>query len=516
MLDPHDDNAAPLSPGGNVMPNLGRDSAPVQFYSFDAGTSRTERLALAMVRAVRRATPTALLILSDLAGLVAAGQTAVWLRHVIAPTEFHVHFYPALLVYSSLIILAYLATGLYSPVARSGPDELRRLTLTTTTLALVMAIVTYVSRTRWDVGVFVYLIAWGLALFSVPLCRSIVRALFAHHHWWSRKAIVLGRDTDTASKLVRALEAEPRLGLRPTAILTSEANTTEAVSGLPQLYGPGPALAHARAHGIDYAIVTTSDLNDPETLDVIRRYETFFKHWIIVPYSAQRYSLWVRSRDFSGMLGLEVTHRLLKGGDQIAKRVMDLSITLLGSIIALPLSLLIALAIKLDSRGPILYSQQRLGKGGKRFPAFKFRSMVENADAILHKYLEEHPELREEWIKTQKLKKDPRVTRIGQFLRRTSLDELPQLLNVLRGEMSLVGPRPIVENEVQRYGWVWELYKRVRPGVTGQWQISGRNDISYDERTSMDAYYVRNWSVWLDMYILARTVLVVLRRDGAY
>lgn len=488
----------------------------VQFYSLDSESSRTERLALTFVRAIRRGIPTALLIFGDLTALITAGQTAIWLRHVVAPTEFHTQFYPVLLIYSALIMLAYLATGLYGPVARSSPDELRRVTLTTTTLALVMAIVTYVSRSRWDIGVFIYVIAWGFALVTVPLFRAIIRGLFADRRWWGRKAIILARNMDTAYRLVRTLEEEPRIGLRPTAILTTDAHAGEGIPGLPQLHGTGPALTHARAHGIDYAIVTTSDLNDVGTMNLIRRYETFFKHWLIVPYAAQSYSLWVRSRDFNGMLGLELTHRLLKRGDQAAKRLLDFILTLLSSTIVAPMSLLIAIAIKLDSKGPVLYRQTRLGRNGQAFPAFKFRSMVENADDILDEYLEQHPELREEWDATRKLKRDPRITRVGHFLRRTSLDELPQLLNVLRGDMSLVGPRPIVEDEISRYGWVWELYKRVRPGVTGQWQISGRNDTSYEDRTAMDAYYVRNWSVWLDLHILARTVIVVLSRRGAY
>jgi Undecaprenyl-phosphate galactose phosphotransferase WbaP len=182
----------------------------------------------------------------------------------------------------------------------------------------------------------------------------------------------------------------------------------------------------------------------------------------------------------------------------------------------LPLCLLIALAVKIDSRGPVLYRQTRLGRRGRPFTAFKFRSMVKNADETLQDYLARHSDRRKEWNATQKLKHDPRITRIGRFLRRTSLDELPQLLNVLRGEMSLVGPRPCMPDQACLYDWVWEFYKRVRPGITGQWQISGRNRLSFKERTMMNAYYIRNWSVWLDLYILIKTIPIVVRGDGAY
>jgi len=142
--------------------------------------------------------------------------------------------------------------------------------------------------------------------------------------------------------------------------------------------------------------------------------------------------------------------------------------------------------------------------------------MVTHADELLERHLQENPNLRREWETDQKLKDDPRVTRIGHFLRRTSLDELPQIWNVVRGEMSMVGPRPIVQDEVGRYEEEFDLYRKVRPGITGLWQVSGRNNTTYRERVAMDVHYVRNWSVWLDVYLLVKTVGVVLGARGAY
>jgi lipopolysaccharide/colanic/teichoic acid biosynthesis glycosyltransferase len=148
--------------------------------------------------------------------------------------------------------------------------------------------------------------------------------------------------------------------------------------------------------------------------------------------------------------------------------------------------------------------------------AWKFRTMVDNADRLLGEHLEKNPQLREEWANTHKLKQDPRVTKIGRILRRTSLDELPQIWNVLTGEMSLVGPRPVVSAEVEKYGESFEFYRAVRPGITGLWQVSGRSDTTYGERVTLDVRYVRHWSVWLDIYLLVRTFSVVLRGSGAY
>ena len=185
-------------------------------------------------------------------------------------------------------------------------------------------------------------------------------------------------------------------------------------------------------------------------------------------------------------------------------------------LVALPLFLLTALAIKLDTPGKIFYQQERLGKDMLTIRIFKFRTMVEDSERVLKEYLIDHPEQDEEWQLTHKLKDDPRITSVGKVLRRTSLDELPQLLNVLRGEMSLVGPRPFLPGEIEHYQKGLPLLKRVRPGITGLWQVYGRGDLNFAERVRYDEYYVRNWSIWLDIYILLRTVWVVLRGEGAY
>jgi Undecaprenyl-phosphate galactose phosphotransferase WbaP len=196
--------------------------------------------------------------------------------------------------------------------------------------------------------------------------------------------------------------------------------------------------------------------------------------------------------------------------------MIDLLVTTVCGILAAPLMLLIAVAIKLESPGPVFYAQRRIGRGGGEFRAWKFRSMIANADMVLKKYLDENPMLKDEWERTQKLKDDPRVTALGRFLRRCSLDELPQLWNVLRGEMSLVGPRPIVRDEIKHYGLDFETYTYVQGGLTGLWQVSGRSETSYQQRVDFDRFYVQNWSVWLDLCILFRTIGTVLSRAGAF
>jgi len=227
------------------------------------------------------------------------------------------------------------------------------------------------------------------------------------------------------------------------------------------------------------------------------------------------------------MIVTEPTHnsemKLPLGGAGIAgreacvpKRIVDILGAVVIGLLASPVIAMAALATRFSSKGPIFYKQARIGKGNRPFTALKFRTMWMNADERLHDYLAKDPGLREQWESVNKLKNDPRVTPAGRFLRRFSLDELPQLLNVLAGEMSLIGPRPIVVAEIEKYGLDYAAYERVRPGLTGLWQVSGRNDTTYQQRVDYDSYYVQNWSLWLDAKILIRTFRAVISGQGAY
>lgn len=198
------------------------------------------------------------------------------------------------------------------------------------------------------------------------------------------------------------------------------------------------------------------------------------------------------------------------------KRILDIVVAALLLLAALPFAVLIALAIVLDSAGPVFFAHTRIGKGNRTFTLWKFRTMVRNADAALEQHLRENPDLRAEWAKYQKLKEDPRVTRVGRLLRRSSLDELPQLISVLRGEMSMVGPRPIVAEEAAKYGPVFELYLQAKPGLTGLWQSSRRDGTSYRARIALDLKYLRERTLWLDVKVLLKTIRVVVIGHGAY
>ncbi|WP_192183020.1 sugar transferase [Mesorhizobium amorphae] len=197
------------------------------------------------------------------------------------------------------------------------------------------------------------------------------------------------------------------------------------------------------------------------------------------------------------------------------KRMMDVTVALVALVLAAPVMLIVALLIWVTDGGPAIFSHTRVGFNGKRFACYKFRTMVANSQQVLADYLANNPEAAKEWEQNWKFKNDPRITFLGRILRKSSLDELPQLINVLRGEMSCVGPRPVVPDELQRYGACAAEYLQARPGLTGLWQVTGRDAVDYASRVSIDSRYIRNWSIWADVVILVRTIFAVMRFDHA-
>ena len=195
---------------------------------------------------------------------------------------------------------------------------------------------------------------------------------------------------------------------------------------------------------------------------------------------------------------------------------VDLFLCLIAAVLVIPFSIIIGLIIKITSPGPVFYGHKRVGKNGKQIKCWKFRSMCNNSQEILEKILKEDPVRRAEWEKDRKFIDDPRVTKFGKILRKTSLDELPQLWNIFIGEMSFVGPRPVTQDELDKYGEYSDFILSVTPGLSGMWQISGRSDTGYEERITLDTYYIQNWSVWLDIWIIIKTVWVVINGKGAY
>ena len=421
------------------------------------------------------------------------------------------HLWPML----GLFPLVYAIFGLYPGIVFNPVTELRRLSGATTVVFLILSVLTFLLRVADDYSRLVFFGDWILSILIVPLARCCLRLRFARREWWGYSAAVFGAG-EAGRRIVQTLLTHPELGFRVRAIIDIERAGIKTLHGVPVFDGLADAVVVAAGAGISHAIVAMPELTRAKLLAVLESQAGAFPHLLVVPDLDGLSSLGIETRDLCRQLTLEVKRSLLLPGPRIAKRILDLTFAVLFGVLLLPVMCLIFLLLKLESSGPAFYSHVRIGRGGKLFRIWKFRSMVQHAQQILEQHLKRHPELREEWERDHKLKHDPRITRLGRLLRKTSLDELPQLWNVLRGEMSLVGPRPIVHNEVVKYGEGFSLYTQVLPGITGLWQVSGRNDISYTERVALDSYYVRNWSPWFDAYLLSRTVKVVLVGSGAY
>jgi Undecaprenyl-phosphate galactose phosphotransferase WbaP len=347
----------------------------------------------------------------------------------------------------------------------------------------------------------------------VPVVRATARRLCARSAWWGYPTLIIG-SARGAGGVARALLNAPVCGLRPV-LLTDP--TGECRSGVLPVVNDTPALESIlRCESIRHAVIYLPEASNAHLSDTVDRYSGLVPHLLVLSDCSALPALWSASRNSGRLSGIEVRNGLLLPSLRIVKRALDLLLTFAAVAVSLPVMLLIAIGVKLTSRGPVFYGHIRIGQRGRRFKAWKFRTMRLNADVFLRGYLARDPAARREWEQTQKLRDDPRVTAFGRFLRRTSLDELPQVWNVLRGEMSLVGPRPIVRDEVWRYGAAIRLYAAVKPGITGLWQVSGRTDTSYAERVLLDEFYVRHWSPWLDLYVLARTVVALVWRSGAY
>lgn len=457
---------------------------------------------------------TLLFMFSDLTVVGLSIVATVLVRYVFGG-QFHPSLYWELWPALALFPLAYGALGLYPGVLLQPPDELKKTFWGTSLIFLALGSGTFLFQGGTLYSRSIFAVAWLLTVVLLPLCRALIRDRLSGASWWGYPAVVIG-DAVVGGRIVKTLLRRRELGLKPLVLVCENAAGDD-----PEL-GETTVIDHARFHEIvgrlacPYAVLAVPDGHRREMAELFETLGRHFRKIILVPDLMARSSLWASAVDFGGILGLELRQKLLDPGRLVMKRAMDLALTLLAAVVVLPASLAIAVAIVRESPGPVLYRQRRIGSNGREIRVYKFRTMVRDAERVLEECLATDASLCREWRDNQKLKNDPRITRVGRWLRKYSLDELPQLLNVLRGEMSLVGPRPIVAEEVSRYGELYGVYTRVRPGLTGLWQISGRNDLSYEERVTLDAYYISNWSVWLDIYILTRTLPVVLRGEGAY
>jgi len=352
------------------------------------------------------------------------------------------------------------------------------------------------------------------SLMIPPMIQSLFRSILIRQNCWGSPVLVLGA-AKTGEYLLKSLIKNPVMGLRPVAVFDDDpAKAGKTIAGVPVHHG----LLHANdlADKVKYALLAIPGAGRDLQLEIVRNLK--FHHVIIIPDLIGLQSLWVEARDMGGIVGLEIRKNLLLRRNWFIKRSLDYILGVPLFLISIPMLAIFIVWVMVVSPGNPFFSHVREGRGGKKFKVWKLRSMYPKAEKILHEFIEANPDARHEWNNYFKLKNDPRILKgVGIVLRKTSLDELPQLWNVLRGEMSLVGPRPFPHYHLEQFDADFrQLRRSVIPGMTGLWQIEARSDGDLVMQESLDTYYIRNWSIWLDLSILFRTVGVVLSCKGAY
>lgn len=353
---------------------------------------------------------------------------------------------------------------------------------------------------------------FAFGLFTVPACRIRVKRILLALGYWGIPVSVYGAG-EMGSRLVRLLERERGLGYKPVALFDDDPYMigkkvgSLRVSGITRGIHPDAFAAILAIPGIDRTRLVRM-LDGP-----LSCYPTV----LVIPDLIGAPSLWIAPRDFSGTMALELASNLPRPAEKFLKRFSELLVVLLLTSAWLPLCLLATVFIWLEDRHCPFFVQERVGKDGRIFQMYKLRTMVPDAEDILSRWLENDTTLQNEWLACHKLRHDDRITRVGKILRRFSIDELPQLVNVMRGEMSLVGPRPLPQYHHDKLSHDARLLReRIRPGITGLWQISGRSEAGIERMEEYDVHYVRNWSLWLDAIILVRTFRSVIEGKGAF
>lgn len=382
-------------------------------------------------------------------------------------------------------------------------------------LVLILASGLHYSATRM-------LLSWIFLLVSVPLLRQLARIVMAQAGIWHIPTAMIGVG-QRAGEVYKALTGSLSLGFDVRWLVVEEGDKAvpAAISALPQIHSSKPeriALAMYQS-GCKEAIIAAEDMQSEHFAELAQRLLEVNIPVAVIPTFTRLPFAGVTTNYFFGhdILLLQMRSNVQRLPWRFAKRSFDIIFSIIFLTVFLPLFLIVAIAIKRAGPGNVTYAQTRIGRGGQPFSCYKFRTMVHDADACLLRWQVENPDLYEEYLKTYKLRDDPRITSVGKWLRRTSLDELPQLWNVLRGDMSLVGPRPVVAQELtEYYGPAARLYVQARPGITGLWQVSGRSDTTYERRVILDEWYILNWSFWYDIIILFQTAWIVVSGKGAF
>ncbi len=455
----------------------------------------------------------ALLAFTDAAmlSLALAFAYAVWALPVKGQSP---ALYLQLLPLLGLFVAGYAQAGLYPGFGVGPVETLRRVVYVTTFGFLTLAAVTFALKMPPLYSRVTFVIAFAASPLLVLIGRVFVFKIADAWSWWSEPVVIIGAGR-RAQEAIRNMHRDSHLGYRPSAILAVRGQSAAAAIDDVPVVGDIDRAASLARRGIRVALVAADQTLDRAALD---RLQQHFRHVVLLREYDELPVEGLQVRNLGAVVGIEYTNNLLLHHNRVAKRSLDLLVGGVALLLATPVLLAAMLLVRLVSRGPALFSHRRAGLGGRPFAVPKIRTMTLDAEKRLEETLAADPGLRLEWEARQKLRGDPRlIPVVGRTLRRFSIDELPQLWSVVTGDMSLVGPRPFPDYHLAKFSEEFlELRQRVRPGITGLWQITIRSEGAIEDQEAYDTYYIRNWSVWLDIYILSRTIAAVLSGRGAY
>ncbi len=458
-----------------------------------------------------------LLAIADWAAVVLAEGCAVWLRNFfVSETVLRISWLNFWVIFPAIFLLFFAGNQLYTR-RRPFYKETERIfyaCLFAVAAIVFLLYVTQIAATTSRLFVVLFL------LLVFPICiltRYGAKKYLQKSSRLQMPVLVIGAGK-TAALLLRAMTEDIGMTCRIVGFL-EDRTPAEGIAGHYPILGRFDDVEKViRETKVAHVIIAAPGLPEKDLAHLIYRVQPLVKNLCVIPnlVGVAMGSVEIESLFEEKLVLLRLKNNLNRLLNRIVKRIFDLCV---GIMIAIPASLIIAVTyvlIKIDSKGPVFYNAERLGKNGKLFKCYKLRSMYINADEILSDFLKAHPDAKEEWKEFQKLRgEDPRVTKVGKWIRKYSIDELPQIFNVLGGSMSLVGPRPYLPREREKMGPWFSTICMTVPGITGLWQVSGRNDVTFEDRLRMDAWYIRNWNLWQDVVILFKTVKVVLGK-GAY
>ena len=457
------------------------------------------------------------LICVDYIAIVCAEELAFNFRNFYTDNNsLHISWLNFWVVFPLLYIIFLNIEQLYNRRAQFW-QIIQKLFITSCYAVTSIIILLYIARIAGSTSRMFIAVFWILSFILLVIFRYIVKKILEKYQLLQIPVLIIGAGK-TAELLVQGIKNDAGMGYKIIGLLEDNKVEQGILEKYPVLGKFSDAEEVITKYNINHVFIAAPGLEQGKLTKLIYKVQPLVKSMGVIPnlVGVPMGGIEAESLFNEKLMLLRLRNNLARPVNRWIKTIFDYVLTITGTIVISPILIVIALWIYKDSPGPVIFKHRRIGKNGKEFNCYKFRSMCVDAKEKLEQLLKTNPEAKAEWEKDFKLKNDPRITKSGAFLRKTSLDELPQIFNVLKGEMSLVGPRPIIKDEMERYGEYIDDYLMVKPGITGMWQVSGRSDTGYKERVQLDSWYVRNWSVWLDVMLLWRTMKIVVQRKGAY